>query len=354
MVNGILQKEYQNLVPTDEKRRNENAIKNRWKILGEQGILGMAFPEEIGGSNQGNVGIMIAQNAIGYNLSNEPFLTSIVIAGHILMSLPNNEEIMEKLAIGECRIAIAYEENDLDNNIANIELFASKNDEDYNLNGHKRIVIDGAFADKAIIIARYEGKKGDKNGLGFFLCDAKNYEIKPYGLIDGTMGADLFFNNTKAKFLGPVETIFDKIFDIANAAIAAQMCGICEALIEITTEYLKIRQQFGVPLAKFQVLQHRLVDMRAEWELLKSAAGAAAMVCDGGDAANRRKFSSAAKVQAIRAGKFISQNAIQLHGAIGMTEECQVGWFAKKIILLSAIFGDEDYHISQFMANAAA
>lgn len=359
-VGRILDKEYQSLVPNDAARHSADAIARRWGILAENGVLGLPFVADASGMEQGAVGSMLALEEIGRNLASEPYLASVVLAGTLLQSAGETAyPLVAEIAEGAKRASLAIEEDGMDHDFTNIATSAKKDGDLYVLNGKKRLVLDGDNADILVVVARTSGKKGDVDGLSTFVIDANADGItkNSYGVLDGNRAADFDFNNAKATLVGEegkAAPRLEQVYDAANAAIAAEMTGLVGALIDITCEYIKVRQQFGVPLAKFQVLTHRLVDARTEWELLKSAAGAAAMGFDDLDGKERRVLCSAAKVQAIRAGRFAHQQAIQLHGGIGMTEECHVGWYAKRIILLSQIFGDESHHIYQFTQARAA
>jgi alkylation response protein AidB-like acyl-CoA dehydrogenase len=224
------------------------------------------------------------------------------------------------------------------------------------LEGKKGVVLHGASADKFVVSARTAGGSRDKSGIGLFLVDAKakGVNVRGYPTVDGLRAAEVSLERVRVEgdaVLGAPDAGYETIeraVDRAIAALCAEAVGIMETLNATTLEYLKTRKQFGVPIGSFQALQHRMADMMVEQEQAKSMATLAALSADLEDAKERRRVISAAKVQIGKSGRFVGQQAIQLHGGIGMTDEYVAGHYFKRLTMIDQTFGDTDHHLDRF------
>ncbi|MBI3113660.1 MAG: acyl-CoA dehydrogenase family protein, partial [Rhodospirillales bacterium] len=233
---------------------------------------------------------------------------------------------------------------------------ARKNGSGFVLDGRKAVVFDAAAADTFIVAARTAGGVADSDGITLFLveADAKGLTRRDYPTVDGRRASEVTLKGVAVDadaIVGAVDSglpVIEWVIDHAIAAVTAEAVGIMSALNRQTLEYLKMRRQFGRPLAEFQVLQHRIVDMFAACELSKSMAYMAAVRAGDRDADSRAKAVSAAKVQIGKAGRFVGQQAVQMHGGMGMTDELPVGHYFKRLTMIDILFGDVDFHLRRF------
>jgi alkylation response protein AidB-like acyl-CoA dehydrogenase len=232
---------------------------------------------------------------------------------------------------------------------------ARKADGGYVLDGHKSVVFHAAAADRIVVSARTAGDRRDEGGITLFLVDggADGLTRRNYPTVDGLRASDLTLAGVKVgadAVIGEVDdglALLDQVIDRATAAVCAEALGTMGALHAVTGEYLKTRQQFGRAIGDFQVLQHRMVDMFIACEQSRSMTYMATLKLDG-DAAERRKAVSAAKVQIGKAGRFVGQQAVQLHGGMGMTDELNVGHYFKRLTMIDTLFGNTDHHLDRF------
>jgi len=289
----------------------------------------------------------------------EPYLASVILGGGLVSasgSAAQKQAILPQLAAGKLTLAFAHGERQSRYALADVETRAERDGGGYVLSGEKGVVLHGDSADRLIVSARTDGSSRDKQGISLFLVDrkAKGIRVRGYPTVDGLRAAELALDQVRVgadALLGPPGEAYGAIehtVDRAIAALAAEAVGIMEVLNATTLEYLKTRKQFGVPIGSFQVLQHRMADMVLEHEQAKSMAILAALSTDGADARERRRVISAAKVQIGKSGRFIGQQAIQLHGGIGMTDEYAAGHYFKRLTMIAQSFGDEDYHLDRF------
>ena len=329
-----------------------------WKAFAEElGILGAAFPEELGGLGGGPTDNMVVMEEFGKALVVEPYLGTVVIGGGFLKHAApaGAEEIIGKIIAGEVTIAFAYAEPQGRYNLANLVTTARKDGSGYVLNGHKAVVIGAPWATHLIVTARTGGGQRDAGGVSVFLVDktAGGVVTRDYPTVDGRRASEVFFENVSV----PAEALIgqeggglplvEQVVDEAIAATCAEACGVLRRLHEGTLEYTKQRKQFGQPIASFQVLQHRMVDMFIQLEQAISMTYMAHIKL-GEPAAERAKSLSAAKVQIGRACKFVGQNAIQLHGGMGMTDEMAIGHYFKRATLIEGEFGSVDHHLRRY------
>ncbi|WP_169543240.1 acyl-CoA dehydrogenase family protein [Sneathiella aquimaris] len=328
-----------------------------WKTMAELGWLGMPFSEDVGGFGGNAVETMIMMESMGSGLVLEPFFSTVILGGGLVVEAGSNEQIeaiIPSVIEGELMLAFAYAEKQSRFNLNDVETTATKSGNEYVLNGHKAVVYHGATADKLIVSARTSGDSRDADGISLFVVDkaAAGLDIQGYRTVDGLRAADVHFDGVKAEALlgeeGKAFPVIEKIVDRAIGALCAEAVGAMAAANEITNEYLKTRKQFGTPIGKFQVLQHRMVDMYMEAEQSKSMSDMVAMKLDLGYDLDTKKAVSATKAQIGKAAKFIGQQSVQLHGGMGMTDEYSIGHYFKRLSTLEMLFGNTDYHLSRY------
>ena len=347
-----------------EKRKGYKASpdgfsRKLWARYAEIGLLGLPFAEEHGGFGGSAVESMIVMESFGRGLALEPYLASVILGGGLVAavgSAAQKQAILPPLAEGKLMVAFAHGEPQSRYALADVETTAARDGTGYVLNGKKAVVLHGDSANKLVVSARSGGSRRERKGLSLFLVDAKakGVAIRGYPTVDGLRAAEIALDQVRVgadELLGAPGEAYGAIehaVDRAIAALCAEAVGIMEVLNATTLEYLKTRKQFGVPIGSFQVLQHRMADMMLEHEQAKSMAILAALSADGVDARERRRVISAAKVQIGKSGRFIGQQAIQLHGGIGMTDEYTAGHYFKRLTMIAQSFGDEDHHLDRF------
>ena len=328
-----------------------------WQQYVDLGLTALPFSEEHGGVGGGPVETMIVMEAFGRALALEPYYASTVLGGSLLKLGANDKtkaEVLPKVAAGETLLAFAHIERQARYDLADVATTAKKDGAAYVLNGEKSLAVHGDCADKLIVSARLSGGQRDQNGIGLFLVDAKAPGVsrRGYPTMDGLRAAEVSLASVKVDAdavigePGNALPLIDQVSHVAIAALAAEAVGAMGAMHEITVDYLKQRKQFGVPIGNFQVLQHRAGEMLIALEQARSMAMLATMMAEEPNAEERRKAISAAKVQIGRSGRFIGQQAIQLHGGIGMTMEYKVGHYFKRVTMIDTMFGDADYHLA--------
>ena len=332
-----------------------------WNKFSELGWIGLSMPEEYGGWGGDLVDFSVLFEEIGRGLIVEPFLSTSILGGGLLNyngSENQKKSIIPDLINGQLLLAFAFTERHSRYNLADVETTASKTDEGYVLNGSKSIVIHGSTADKLIVSARISGKSRDQLGISLFIVDANAEGIKrrSYHMVDGLSGAEIILKNVLVSHEnvigepGLAYPLIEKVIDEACIAICAESVGLMSELVRTTVDYLKTREQFGTKIGSFQVLQHRAVDMFNALELSRALVyRSAETISNVNDATNRARAASAAKVQIGRSGKLIGQQAIQLHGGMGMTDELSVSHYFKRLTMLGTLFGDADHHLKRFV-----
>ncbi len=329
-----------------------------WKQFAELGLLGATFPEAYGGLGGGPVETMIVMEEFGRALVVEPYAATVVVGGGFLRhggSEAQKEEWLGKIASGDAVIAFAFAEPQGRYNLADLVTTAKKQGSGYVLNGQKAVVIGAPFADMLLVTARTAGGQRDAKGVSVFLVDrkAKGVQTRDYPTIDGLRASEVTFDQVEvpgASLIGRVDEalpLIERVTDEAIAAHCAEAVGAMKVLLDTTVEYSKTRKQFGVPIGKFQVLQHRMVDMFMNYEQSVSIALMATLKL-GEDEVERKKAVSAAKVQIGKAGRFVGQNAVQIHGGMGMTDELNVGHYFKRVTMIDTLYGNVDHHLKRY------
>ena len=334
-----------------------------WSALAnELGVLGMTISEAHGGLGGGAVEQMILMEEAGRALLLEPVSETVFQAGWLLEQAGGAlaGQLLGQIAGGAVKLAVALGEPAMRYDLADISTRAVRDGTGWRLDGVKAMVMAAPWADRLIVAARTAGQAGDADGLSLFVVDpsAPGVTLHPYPTIDGRHAADIEFAGvalpTEA-LVGPeggALALLEAVRDRAIAAQAAEAAGLLDKLLADTVEYTKQRQQFGQPISSFQVLQHRMVDMYMQVEMVRSAAVLAALKLDG-DPAERAKAASAAKVTVANACRFIGQNAVQLHGGMGMTDELPIGHYFKRATLIEAEHGTAEWHLARHAALSA-
>ena len=347
-----------------ERRRQQVAQRQAsapevWQGLASLGLLGLPFSEEHGGFGGGAVETMLAMEALGRHLSLEPYLSCIVLAGGLIdlgAAQWQKQIVLPRLIDGSMLLALAHYEPDSRYALGHVATRATPDGNNWILTGEKTLVLHGSIAEKLLVSARTAGNDDDPAGITLFIveCEEENLNGQEYPLFDGTRALDVQLDGVR---VGPESVIgtlngalplIELVTDRALAALCAEAVGVMARLQEMTLEYLKTRQQFGVPIGRFQALQHRAVDMLIQVEQARSMALLAAGKVDAGDRYERRRAVTAAKEFIGRAGKYVGQQAIQLHGGMGMTDELAAGHYFKRLAAIDILFGDAAWQRQQF------
>lgn len=321
-----------------------------WEALAEMGVMGLAFPSEYGGFDGGAVDLMTIMETFGTGLIVEPFLPT-VLAGRLVLragSEAQKQAILPGVAEGALRLALAHQERGARFDLSHVQAEARETDGTWTISGTKCAVVGAPMADKLVVSAQTPA------GLALFLVDTKETELKCYTTVDGTRAADILLSNAKAERLGDgTETLaaIKDVTDLGTALVCAEAVGAMKYACDTTLEYLKTRKQFGVTIGSFQALQHRMVDMYIASELSRSLMYLACSKVDSEDDANTKaRAVSAAKIKVSDCASFISQEAVQLHGGMGMSEELKVSHTFRRLTVMAEQFGDADYHLARFAA----
>lgn len=339
----------QKLIKTEDGFSREN-----WASFAELGWLALPFSEESGGFGGTAVETMILMEEFGKGLVVEPYLTTVLMSGSIIEaggSSAQKEGVLAEIMAGTKLAAVAYVEPQARFNLADVTTTASAEGDGYVIKGFKGVVMGGPSADVLIVPARTSGEQRDEAGITLFLVDAGSAGIskRDYPTIDGGRASEITFENVSvdgSAVLGEVGgglALLEVGINNGIIGVGAEAVGAMEVLYKTTVEYCKTREQFGQPIGKFQVLQHRMVDMFMEHEQAKSLLYMAAIRMSENDALEARKAISALKVQIGKGGRFVGQQAIQLHGGMGMTDELNVGHYFKRLTAIETLFGNVDY-----------
>jgi alkylation response protein AidB-like acyl-CoA dehydrogenase len=329
-----------------------------WKAFAEElGILGASFSEELGGLGGGAIDNMIIMEEFGKALVIEPYLGTVVIGGGFMKhsGYAGAASVIEGIVGGATTIAFAYAEPQGRYTWQDLKTTAKKDGAGYVLNGHKAVVVGAPFATHLVVTARTGGAQRDAGGVSVFLVDKSlpGVVTRDYPTVDGNRASEVYFENVSipADALigeeGNGLPLVNKVLDEATAAVGAEAVGVLRKLHEGTLDYAKQRKQFGTAISNFQVLQHRMVDMFIEVEQAVSMTYMATIKLDESDD-ERAKAVSAAKVRIGRACKFVGQNAIQIHGGMGMTDELAIGHYFKRASILEGLFGSVDHHLKRY------
>ncbi|HTV46319.1 MAG TPA: acyl-CoA dehydrogenase family protein [Stellaceae bacterium] len=328
-----------------------------WRYYAELGLLGLPFAEEHGGFGGGAVETMLVMEAFGRALALEPYLATVVLCGTALRlagSTARQAALLPQIAEGRLTLAFAHGERQARYDLADVLTTAKPKSGGWVLDGAKSVVVHGDHADRLVVSARSSGERDDPDGISLFLVDpaASGVARRSYPMRDGTRAAEIALSGVEIggdAMLGEPGQAFaviEQVVEAGIAAVAAEAVGAMEATHAMTLEYLKTRQQFGKPIGQNQALQHRSAEMLIALEQGRSMAMLAAMTIEEPDPEERARNLSMAKVGVGQAARFVSQNAIQLHGGIGMTEEYAVGHYFRRCMVIEHMFGDTAHHLS--------
>ena len=331
-----------------------------WAQLAELGILGMPFSEADGGFGGGAIDAMVVMEEFGKGLVIEPFVPTVVCAGGFLKHAGTDaqkEEHIGGIVDGSRIFAFAYAEPRGRYDYADLETTAKKDGEGYVLNGHKAVVIGAPWASHLIVTARTSGDRRDAEGVSVFVLDksADGIVTRDYETVDGRRASEIYFENVAvpADALigeeGAALPLIERVTDEAIAAQCAEACGAMKVAHAMTVEYSRQRKQFGVPIGSFQVLQHRMVDMYTEYEQSVSLTYLATLKLDAPER-ERKLAVSAAKVRIGQAAHHIGQEAVQIHGGNGVTDEYAIGHYFKRLTIFDSEFGNIDHHMKRHVA----
>ncbi len=330
-----------------------------WATFAEMGLLGLPVPAAFDGFGGGALDMMGIMESIGEGLVVEPFLATIMGAQFVARggSPEMKKAVLPALVTGQMKLAFAQTEPEARYDLAHVTTRATKAGLGWVINGAKSVVVGAPSAGKLVVSARTSGTDKAKSGISLFLVDASAPGVTMHGYrtLDEMRAADVTFANVSVDAgaligkEGKGLALIEAVVDYGTALVCAEAVGAMKSANDATLEYLKTRKQFGVPIGAFQALQHRMVDMVISYEQAKSMA---CLACDKVDsekkAAERKRLVSAAKVRVSQACRHVSQEAIQLHGGMGMTEEMKVSHTFRRLTMIAQQFGDVDHHLERF------
>lgn len=332
-----------------------------WKEMADMGWLALPLPESDGGLGQGIVDVAIVTEAMGRHRARSNYVAGVVLAGGLIAALGNDAQraaLLPGLADGSMRLALAHAEEGARYALAHVATSARKSGAGWVLDGKKIAVLGGDVADRLIVSARISGASRDADCIGLFVVarDAKGVTVEGHATVDGAGAARVTLTGAE---VGAETLLSDNAFaaiqhayDRATAAFCSELVGLMEAATKATIEYTKIRIQFGKPLAVNQTLRHRMADMSIACEEARSMALRAALHADDEDARSRGRAIAGAWAKVSRAARFVAEQAIQLHGGMGVTNELEIGGYLKRVVALDAIMGGPDLHLRRHAALA--
>lgn len=329
-----------------------------WRAFAEElGILGAAFPAELGGFGGGSIENMIIMEEMGKAIAVEPYFSTVVLGGGFLKHGKSAiaADVIGKIISGETIIAGAFAEPQGRYDWSDVRTTARKKGDSYVVNGHKAVVVAAPYATHLAITTRTDGAQRDRDGLAVLLldCKANGITMRDYPTVDGFRAAEVYLENVVVPAENLLSTegggidLIEQVMDEAVAALCAEAVGCMRKLHSGTIDYARQRKQFGVPIASFQVLQHAMVDMFLALEQAVSMTMMATLLLDS-PAPERARAASAAKVQVGKSCNFVGKNAIQIHGGIGMTDELAIGHYFKRTTMIENMFGSVDHHLARF------
>ena len=359
MVTAFVRDDYnwetrEKIVKTEEGWKPEN-----WYKFAELGLLSVPFSEDHGGLGGTAVDSMVVMEQFGKGLVVEPFMPSILLSGNLISKLANESqanEIIPKIIEGESRYVFAYAEPQSRFDLSDVKTSATKDGDEYTLNGFKSVVFGASMATHIIIAARTSGDQRSEDGITLFLVDIKSNGItlQTYPTIDEYRASEVVIENLKISsdmVLGEVDKAYpvvEEVIDLATIAACSEAVGVLQVLKDSTIDYCKQRKQFGQPISKNQAIQHKLVDMMIEYEQAKSILYAA-VTADLSNADERKKAVSGAKARIGQSIKFVGESAIQLHGGMGMVDEYMISHYFKRATMLGVLYGNVDFHMKRFV-----
>ncbi len=328
-----------------------------WAEMAGMGWAGIAIPEEFGGLGYGYIGLGLVLEQVGRNLSASPLESTVLVAATLVAQLGSTEQkqrLLPAIAAGELLASLALQEGGHHAPLQ-VEASAKRDGDSYVINGSKRLVLDAGAAQVFVVIARTGGNAGDEHGLSALLVDAgtAGLSVERRSMVDSRAMGAIVLDNVRvpaANLLGAEGGAWEglsRTLDIANIGLAAELLGLSVEAFERTVAYLKERKQFGVAIGSFQGLQHRAAELFAELELARSIVLQSLQAIDAGEQ-DLSLVASAAKAKLCEVAQRASNEAIQMHGGIGMTDEYEIGFFIKRARVAQHTFGDYNYHLDRF------
>ncbi|WP_309045693.1 acyl-CoA dehydrogenase family protein [Marinobacter sediminicola] len=348
----FIDQQYSFEVREKDVRLPEGFNRDTWATFAELGWLSVPISEAGGGFGGNAADTMVLMEELGKGLVASPYIPTVMLFGSLVdIGAPEalKHSLLEPLIAGQLQGAFAYQERQSRYNLADIKTAATREGEGYVLNGEKALVMNGAAADRLVVAARTSGEQFDTAGISLFVIDANATGVHKtaYRLMDGQLAANIRFENlsvTSDQLLGDEGdgySLIEKVVNSTVLALCAEALGIMNKLTDITQEYTKARKQFGAPISSFQVLQHRMVDMFMACEQSRSLLYRT--VCSVGTSDADRSL-HALKYMIGRNGRMVGNEAIQLHGGMGITDELEVGHYVKRLMVINTLFGDADHH----------
>ena len=338
--------------------------REHWATFAELGWLSVPFSEDFGGYGGSVIDLAAIMEEFGKALVVEPVFPNLVLFGGLLEQCTDESaksELIPKIIDGSLMGAVAIYEPQSRFDMSNVQTSASGNGDQYSISGTKSVVLGGADAEQLIVLARTSGEQKDEAGLSLFLVDAKadGVSVNAYPLMDGQQAADIQFDNAAGKLISDLDKGYQPLanaMQTAHIALCAEAVGIMEKLNRTTVEYTKTRKQFGVTISSFQALQHRMVDMFMAFEQTKSLL--VGTLCELTDETTSEqqalKVVNALRALVAKNGKLIGDEAIQMHGGMGLTDELDVGHYVKRLMMINLMFGNGDFFQKQFNRIAYA
>jgi alkylation response protein AidB-like acyl-CoA dehydrogenase len=335
-----------------------------WGKLAEIGLLGLPFPAEQGGFGGRAVDLMSVMEAMGDALLVEPYLSTVALAGRLVARTGSAAQLAETIpAVVEGRqvLAFGHTEEGARYDLAHVATRAKRSGDGYMLDGVKRVVLHAPCANRLVVSARTSGADTDEQGISLFLVDANapGVSMSAYRTLDELRAADVTLNAVMVPAgallgaEGAALPAIEEAADYATALLCSEAVGALKFACDTTLEYLKTRRQFGVPIGAFQALQHRMVDMVVSYEQARSMASlACARVDTEPDPRERKRVVSAAKIKIADACRHVSQESVQLHGGMGMSEELKVSHTFRRLTMIARQLGDADHHLDRFARNS--
>ncbi len=334
---------------------------DHWKTMAELGWLALPFDEADGGFGGNQIDTMVVMEQIGKGLVLEPFFASVVLGGGVLKRGASAEQkaaLLPGVIDGSRQLTLAYAEEQARFDLHDLTTTARTDGDEFVINGHKSMVANAASASQLIVTARTSGGQVDENGISLFIVDADADGVKRdnFPTVDGLRASEIGFTDVRVggdALIGQLDQGFAILKGTANdamLALCAEAVGCMEVLYKDTVAYTQEREQFDHPLSDFQVLQHRMVEMFMEYEQCRSLLFRATLEAAQGESTEADRTIHALKHMVGKVGTFIGENAVQLHGGMGMTEELRVGHYFKRLLVIDAQFGNADYHLQKFAA----
>ncbi len=328
-----------------------------WSGLADLGLTGLQVPEAQGGMGFGPVDAMVVMEELGRGIVLEPYAAVSLVATHLLKTgkAPSAELWLQGIATGKERVVLAHQERKARYKLAHVETTAKNVNGTWQLNGKKIVVPAGAHAGAFIVPARVSGAVDAPEGIALFLLSKgeKGAKVSGYGTQDGASAADLTLTDADAIELlpaGPAFAALEEAIDIGIAALCAEAVGVMDKLVAVTVEYMNTRKQFGVAIATFQALRHRIADVKMQLELARSMSYFATLKL-GEPAAARRRAIAQAKLQLGQSMRYVGQQCIQLHGGIGVTDEYIASHYFKRLTVMELSYGDTMHQVGEVAAR---